>query len=191
MKIILASKSPRRKQLMDQAGFEYEILVSKFDEKVDEKLSLEDKSKEIAYQKAKDIFENTQGDRVIIGADTMIVLEGKQYGKPKDRKDAIQMLRTLQGKKHSVYTGLAVLIEKDGKYKEYKELHQSNIYLKKMSDEEIENYIDCEMPFDKAGSYGIQTSFIVYIERFEGNYDVIVGLPVGRVYDILKENEIE
>ena len=190
MKIILASKSPRRKELMDLAKFEYEILVSNFDENVDKNLSLEEQSKEIAYGKAKDIFENTQGDRTIIGADSLVILDGKQFGKPHDRQEAVEMLLALQGKKHTVYTALSILIENKGKYKEYKELHKSDVYIKKMSYKEIVNYVDSEEPFDKAGSYAIQSCFAVFIDKIEGDYTTIVGLPIGRVYEILKENNI-
>lgn len=190
MKIILASQSPRRKELMDLAKFDYEVLVSNFDEKVNPKLSLEDQSKELAYGKAKDVFDNTQGDRAIIGSDTLVILGERQLGKPKDRDEAINMLKDLQGRSHTVYTSLAILIEEKGQYKEYKELEKTRVFVKKMSDEEIENYVDSEMPFDKAGSYAIQSCFAVFIDRIEGDYPTIIGLPINRIYSIFKENDI-
>ena len=190
MKIILASQSPRRKELMDLAKLDYEILVSDFDEKVNTNLPLEEQSKELAFGKAKAVFDNTQGDRAIIGSDTLVILGEKQLGKPQNREEAIKMLQNLQGRSHFVYTSLAVLIEEKGEYKEYKELSKARVFIKKMSDEEIINYVDSEEPFDKAGSYAIQSSFVVYVEKIDGDYSTIVGLPISRLHSILKENDI-
>ncbi|MGN1299143.1 MAG: Maf family protein [Candidatus Scatovivens sp.] len=190
MKIILASKSPRRRELMNLGRFEYEILVSDEEEKFDENLSIEEQSKKLAYSKAKIIFDNTQGDRAIIGADTIVVNNNEIYGKPKDRQDAIRMLKNLQGKEHKVYTSIAVLIEKSGAYKEYNELHETKIFVKKMSDYEISKYITDTNPYDKAGAYAIQGEFSLFIEKIEGSYTNVVGLPIERIYEILKENGI-
>ena len=191
MKIILASASPRRKELMDLAKFDYEILASDFDEKVDENLSLEEQSQEIAYGKAKDIFRNTQGDRCIIGADTLVILDGKKMGKPQGREEAFEMLNNIQGRSHEIYTSLAVLIENNGNYKEYKELCKARVWVHKMSYKEIQKYIDSDEPFDKAGAYAIQSEFGVFIDKIDGNYNTIIGLPIDRIYQILKENNIE
>ena len=190
MKIILASASPRRKDLMDSAKFDYEIIVSHFDEKVNTNLTLEEQSKEIAYGKAKEVFERTQGDRAIIGADTLVIVGGKPFGKAKNREEALQMLEALQGKTHSIYTSLAVLLEQQGNYKEYKELYEVKVSVKEMTKEEIENYIDTENPFDCAGAYMIQGAFAVFVEKIEGDYPTALGLPINRVYDILKENDL-
>jgi len=190
MKIILASASPRRRELMDLAKFDYEVLVSNYDEKVDLTLTLEEQSKELAYGKAKDVFENTQGNRAIIGSDTLVILGERKLGKPQNREEAINMLKDLQGRSHTVYTSLAVLIEENGQYKEYKELEKTRVFVKRMSDKEIENYVDSEMPFDKAGSYAIQSCFAVFIDRIEGDYPTVIGLPINKVYSILKENNI-
>lgn len=190
MKVILASSSPRRQDLMSLAKIEYEIMVSNFDENVDKNLSLEEQSKEIAFGKAKDVFENTQGDRAIIGSDTLVIVDGKQFGKAKTREEAIQMLQELQGRAHSIYTSIAVLIEENGKYKEYKELHEVKVFVKKMTDEEIENYVDTEKPFYCAGAYAIQGFFAVFIDKIEGDFPTALGLPINRIYSILKENNI-
>lgn len=188
MKIILASQSPRRKELMSLAGFDYEILVSNTDEKVDENLSLDEQSKLIAFEKAKTIFDNTQGDRAIIGSDTMVALGNEVFGKPKDREDTIAMIQKIQGRSHTVYTSLAVLIEDKEEYKEIIKLSKVDVYVKKMTQEEIEEYVDTEEPFDKAGAYAIQSSFCKFVEKIYGDYYSVVGLPIGKVYDILKEN---
>lgn len=190
MKIILASASPRRRELMNLGRFEYEVLVSDIDETRNTTLSIEEQSKDLAYQKAKIIFDNTQGDRAIIGADTLVVKDNKVYGKPEDREEAISMLRELQGKKHYVYTSIAVLVENRGKVKEYNEVHKTAIYVKPMNDLEIAEYVANEMPYDKAGAYAIQSSFAVYIDRIEGNYTSVIGLPIQRIYEILKENGV-
>ena len=190
MKVILASGSPRRKDLMDLAKIDYEVLVSDFDENVNENLKLEEQSKEIAFGKAKDIFEHTQGDRAIIGADTLVIADGKPFGKAKSREEAIQMLKELQGKSHFIYTSLAILIEEQGKYKEFKELYQVKVFVREMSDEEIEKYVDEERPFYCAGAYAIQGVFAVFVDKIEGDYPTALGLPINRVYTILKENNI-
>lgn len=190
MEIILASSSPRRKDLMDLAKIDYEIIPSRFDEKVDPNLSMHEQSKEIAYGKAKEVFENTQGNRAIIGADTLVIVNGKQFGKPKTREEAIGMLKELQSKMHSIYTSLAILIENQGNYKEYKELHEVKVFVRTMSDQEIEHYVDSEQPFYCAGAYAIQGFFSVFVEKIEGDYPTALGLPINRVYQILKENDI-
>ena len=190
MKIILASKSPRRRELMNLGRFEYEILISDEEEKIDETLTIEEQSKKLALDKAKIIFDNTQGDRAIIGADTIVVNNNEIYGKPKDRQDAIRMLKNLQGKTHRVYTSIAILIENNGEYKEYNELHETKITVKSMSDYEISRYITDTNPYDKAGAYAIQGEFALFIEKIEGSYTNVVGLPIERDYEILNENGI-
>ena len=190
MRIILASQSPRRKELMDLAEFNYEILPSNSKESWNDNLSIEENSIEIGYQKAKTVFDNTQGDRVVIGSDTIVVKGNQVYGKPKTRDEAIKMLLDLQGSKHTVYTSLSVLIEDRGEYNEYKETVSSDVYVKKMETSEIINYIDTYDVSDKAGAYAIQSKFAVYIEKIDGDYNTILGLPINRLYDIFKENEI-
>lgn len=189
MKIILASGSPRRREIMELAGIDYEIMVSNVDETFEEGLTIEEQSKRLAFIKAKAIFDNTQDDRVIIGSDTMVVKGDKIYEKPKDRADAIRMIKELQGTRHTVFTSLAVLIEEHGNYKEYVEISQVDVYFKRITDKEIEDYVDFEQPYDKAGAYAIQSSFCKFVEKIYGDYYSVVGLPISRLYDILKEND--
>ena len=191
MKIILASKSPRRKALMDLAGFDYEILISDVDETINEEMSLEEKSKEIAFRKAKSIFDNTQGDRIIIAADTLVIKDNEAFGKPKTRQEAISMLKKLQGAMHKIYTSLVVLVENKGEYKAYKELFPVEAFEKNIDTNEIENYVDVNFDdvYDKAGAYAIQGRFSIFIDKIIGNYSSALGLPIQRVYDILKEND--
>ena len=190
MKIILASKSPRRRELMNLGRFEYEILVCEDEEKFEENLTIEEQVKKVAFNKGKIIFDNTQGDRAIISADTIVVKDYEILGKPTDRQDAIRMIRKIQNGDHKVYTAIAVLIEKNGEYKEYNELHETVVTVKKMDDYEIIKYIDETNPYDKAGAYAIQGQFALFIEKIKGSYSSVVGLPIERVYEILKENEI-
>lgn len=190
MKVILASQSPRRAALLDLAKVDFEVMPSNYEENLKLGFDVEEQVKELAYGKALDVFNNTQGDRTIIGADTIVVKDNKIYGKPKDRTEAIKMLRELQGDYHIVYTSLCILIEYHDEYKEYKELSKNIIKVAPMTDTEIIEYVDSENPYDKAGSYAIQSYFSRYIEKMEGNYMSVIGLPIDKVYKILKENEI-
>ena len=187
MKVILASKSPRRKELMDLLGINYEIMVSEADEMVEEGLSLEEQSKKLGYIKAKNVFDKTSGDRAVIGSDTLVVKDGRLFGKPKDKEDAINMLNTLKNDKHQVITSLAILIEKDGKYEECLEYDITDIYVSDITQEEIEEWLETGKAYDKAGSYAIQLEFSKYIEKIEGSYNAVVGLPINKVYQILKK----
>lgn len=114
MRVILASGSSRRKELLKSIIQDFEVIVSNSDESFQEGLTIEEQSKRIAYLKAKTVFDQTQGDRIVIGADTMVLKDGAIYGKPKDKEDAFQMLANLQNNMNEVITGISILIEKDG-----------------------------------------------------------------------------
>ena len=189
MKIILASQSPRRKELLALIVPKFEIIVSDEEETFNNTLSLEEQVTEIAYIKAKNVYDKTKGDRIIIGSDTIVTKNGKIYGKPKDRNHAKELIKELitGDKVHKIITGLSVLIEENGILKEYKTYDTVNVYLKNMTDEEIEKWIDTGNAMDKAGAYGIQNEFCVHVEKIEGNYTTALGLPTHKVYDIIKE----
>ena len=187
MKIILASKSPRRKELLDLLNLDYEIIVSDAEEILEDNLTIEEQVKKLSYIKAKTVFDKTSGDRIVIGSDTMVVKNNKIYGKPKDEEDAFNMLNELKNSKHEAVTGLAILVEKDGKYEEYIDYDMAEVYFKDMTDEEIKNWINTGKSLDKAGAYAVQDEFIVFIEKFNGNYSTVMGLPIHKVYDILKK----
>lgn len=188
MRIILASKSPRRKELLDQIKVEYEVIVSQVEEKLDPTLSIEEQVKHLSYQKAKAVFDKTTGDRMIIGSDTMVIKNKKQYGKPKDEEEAIKMLNELKNGKHQVITGLSILIEKEGQYKQEVDYDITEVTIKEMSDQEILEWVRSGNAFDKAGAYAIQGEFAKHIEKINGNYTTVVGLPIHKVYEILKNN---
>ena len=164
-------------------------MVSGVDEKLEEEQKLEKQVANLAYNKAKDIYEKTEGERIIIGSDTIVTKQGKIYGKPKSRKHAKQMIKEfLEGDKiHSIITGLCIIIQKNGEYKEIKTFDEVKVFLKDMSDKEIDKWLDTGLWVDKAGAYGIQNEFCVFIEKIEGNYTTVVGLPTHRVYDIIKD----
>lgn len=186
MRIILASQSPMRKELLKQMGLDFEVIVSNAEETMEDGLSIEEQAKKLAYIKAKRVFDITEGDRIVIGADTMIYKEGKVYGKPKDKQGAIDMLNDIKNTKHEAITGLAILIQKDGEYKEITDYDKTKVYLKDMTEKEILKWIEIGNPYNKAGSYAIRSPFCVFIDKIEGNITTVQGLPVHKLYDVIK-----
>lgn len=187
MKIILASKSPMRRALMDLITENYEVIVSNADETHVEELIIEEESKRLAYIKAKKVFDETSGDRIVIGSDTMIIKDGKVYEKPKDEEDAKRMLQELQGDKYEAITSLCVLVEKKEEYKEYIDYDKTTVYLKPISDEEIDKYIKTGEALNKAGAHNAQGKFCVFVDKIEGTPTTIGGMPMHKLYDILKK----
>lgn len=188
MKIILASGSPRRKELLGLIVPEFEVQVSGVDESLEEGLTPSEQVTRLAYIKAKDVFDKTDGDRIVIGSDTIVTKNGKIYGKPHSREHAKEMIKELISgdRMHSIETGLCILSEKDGVVRNYNTFDEAMVLLKEISDEEIERWIDTGHAMDKAGAYGIQNEFCVFVEKMVGNYTTIVGLPMHLVYDELK-----
>ncbi len=187
MKIILASQSPRRKELLDLLKIKYEIIPSKVNETLEEGLSIIEQSKRLAYIKAKEIFNKTEGDRIIIGSDSMVIKDGKIYGKPKDEQDAINMIKQLNNSSHQVITSLCVMIQDNGQFKEYLDYDIAKVYLNDMTQNEIEKWVKEGKALDKAGAYAIQSEFCIYVNKIEGNYTTIVGLPMHKLYSAIKE----
>lgn len=188
MKIILASKSPRRKELLELMGIkDFEIIVSNADESIEEGMPIQEQSKKIAYSKAKAVFNETQGNRIVIGADTLVVKEGKLYGKPNTEEEAFSMLKELQATKHQVITSLCVLKEENGEYTEYLDYDVTNVELKEITDAEIKKWIASGHAMDKAGAYSIQEEFAVHVKGIEGSYHTGIGLPISKLYNVIKE----
>ena len=158
MKIILASSSPRRKELLKLIVPEFETIASNIEEKLKEGITPKEQVSRLAYIKAKDIYEKTKGDRIIIGADTLVTKNGKIYGKPKDRNNAKQTIQELlEGDRtHNIITGLCVITDINGEYKENNITDEVKVFFKNMSDNEINRWIDSGNSMDKAGEYGIQ-----------------------------------
>lgn len=188
MKVILASQSPRRKELLKLIVPNFEVMVSNEEEKLNSNLSIEEQVMEIACTKAKNVYNRTNGDRVVIGSDTVVTKNGKIYGKARNRNHAKEMIKELiQGDRtHEIVTGLCVLIEQKGELKEYKTYDGVKVYLKDITDEEIEKWLDTGNAMDKAAAYGIQNEFCVHVEEIEGNYTTALGLPTHKLYDIIK-----
>lgn len=190
IKIILASASPRRKELLEQIGVDFEIAVSDKETAIDGGDPIEE-CRTQAYNKAVDIVEKSRlkyGDKdfVVISADTIVAIEGKILGKPKDKSDARQMLKTLSGRKHRVYTAVFVYNSLKDSYESFVE--DTPVEVASLSSEEIEDYLEKKEPYDKAGAYAIQGYFSRYIVGIEGDYYNVMGLPVGRLYrDYLKK----
>ncbi|MCM1039486.1 MAG: Maf family protein [Ruminococcus sp.] len=194
MKIILASASPRRKELLKQAGISFKTMPSTKDEKITGK-SPEQIVEELSYQKAVDICgqlsETMKEDFVVIGADTVVSCWNKILGKPKDKEEAFDMLWELQGKSHQVYTGVTLAwkyTDEPAMFYTFSECTDVTVF--PMTEEEIENYIDTGEPLDKAGAYAIQGRFAAYIQGICGDYTNVVGLPLGRLYQEMKQREL-
>lgn len=176
MKIILASSSPRRKELLTTAGVEFEIHVKEVDESVPEGTPPAEAAKMTAAKKAAAVA-NDFKNCVVIGADTIVVANGKILGKPKDKNDAVSMLKMLSGVEHEVITGVCII--KDQKTETFAQISKVKFY--DLTDEEIHTYVETLEPMDKAGAYGIQGLGCRLVERIEGDYFNIVGLPVAEV----------
>ena len=180
--MILASQSPRRKELLSLITSDFEIIPAKGKEILPENISPENAVLLLAEQKADEIFAEHK-NRVIIAADTVVAVDGKILGKPTDEADAFCMLKMLSGRIHSVFTGVCVIFE-NGERKTFAEHTEVEFY--PLSDEEIRAYIATGEPMDKAGAYGIQDYGALLVKRISGDYYNVMGLPVGRLSRVLK-----
>ncbi|WP_329383775.1 Maf family protein [Anaerofustis butyriciformans] len=180
--IILASKSPRRKEILSMLNFPFDVIVSDCDEEFNSLLSIEENIKNVAYQKALSVFKN-HNDSIVIGADTVVYLDNEILLKPKDKDDARNMLTKLSGKSHYVISGLCVM----NKDKVVKTFTKTVVTFKTMTNEEIEEYISTPEPYDKAGGYAVQGLASKFIKEINGDYFNVVGLSISTLYDILKE----
>ena len=185
--IILASSSPRRKELLELVGVPFTIQASYVNEEVSPDLTPPQVVEELALRKAADIAQNLEND-LVIGSDTIVVLDEQILGKPCDKQDAFAMLAKLQGRSHQVFSGVALV---DSKTKETLVAHQkTDVWMRSLTDEEIWAYIHTGEPMDKAGAYGIQGIGAINIERIEGDYFNVVGLPLVLLQDMLKKFNI-
>lgn len=183
MKLVLASKSPRRSDILKAAGFDFTVRVADADETIPNGTSPEDAVVLLSVRKAMAV-ERTE-DETVLGADTIVVLDNKILGKPQDREEAYNMLRSLSGRVHSVFTGVCV-IEK-GKTKTLCE--ETQVEFLPLTDEEIYTYIDTGDCYDKAGAYGIQGYASRFVKRINGDYFNVVGLPICAIYEKFFKNQ--
>ncbi|WP_294403642.1 Maf-like protein [uncultured Clostridium sp.] len=186
MKIILASASERRQELLHRLVDDFDIAVSSFDEStVPFEGDIDEYVKAVALGKAADIRKSINEDALIISADTIVTQGNRILGKPKDKQDALEMLQCLQGKSHFVYSGIVVINTKTDVTKA--ESLSTKVTFSKISDKEILEYIETGEPLDKAGSYGIQGRGGVFVEGIEGCYYNVVGLPLNKLKSMLDE----
>lgn len=194
-KIILASGSPRRKELLSQIGLSFTVRVSEADEHTEETkpeklVCILSERKALAVWD--ELTEEEKKESILIGADTVVAVDDRILGKPADETEAFQMIKLLQGRSHQVYTGVTIL--RQGDLQPLKEgtstcsiqkkqfFEKTDVLVYSMSEEEITAYVKTGEPLDKAGAYGIQGSFAAYIQGINGDYSNVVGLPVGRLY---------
>lgn len=191
MRIILASASPRRRELLTQIGIPFEICVSDVEEKASSTVPAE-VVQELSRQKAEAVAEAVAAcQTLVIGADTIVACDGEILGKPKGAADAMRMLRLLSGREHEVYTGVTFVYDRgDGTQDIHTFYECTKVYFAPMTEEEIAEYVATGDPLDKAGAYGIQGFCARYITGISGDYNNVVGLPVGRMYQELKGMEI-
>lgn len=181
MHVILASQSPRRKELMGLFRIPFEIRVADISEAMDESADPAEQVAGVSGRKARAI--SREQTDVVIAADTIVVCQGQILGKPKDEEDACRMLRLLSGKSHQVMTGLTVLYGE----KEVSCTEITDVYFRPLTEKEIREYVRTGEPMDKAGAYGIQGGAALFVEKLAGNYYNVVGLPVCRLSQILEE----
>lgn len=183
-RLILASASPRRSQLMRQIGLKPEIMPSMADEDIKAE-GPEQMVRELSRIKAEEVAARYSEDTLIIGADTIVAVQGRILGKPASHREAVEMLMLLQGQVHQVYTGVAIVA---GGTKQVLSVfaERTDVSVYPMDEEEILRYTESGEPMDKAGAYGIQGKFAAYIQEIHGDYHNVVGLPVGRLYQELK-----
>ena len=187
-KLILASASPRRQQLMKDAGFTFEVRLKNVEEKYPQELHWENVPEYLSKVKASAFREELKADEVLITADTVVCIHDRILGKPADRKEAISMLQELSGNRHLVVTGVSVTTRTE----QLSFSSRTDVFFKRLSNEEIEFYVDTYKPFDKAGAYGIQ-EWIVYIgiERIEGSFYNVMGLPIQKLYETLRKLQFQ
>ena len=191
MKIILASNSPRRKELLHQIGLSFSTQPALGDEHSD-RTDPGEIAEDLSYHKAVEVAGNMEkkgiGEFTVIGADTVVSCFGHVLGKPADEADASRLLHMLQGGNHQVYTGVTIAWKYEGTEAMFTTFSEvTDVTLYSISDEEIEKYIKTGEPMDKAGAYGIQGLFAAYVQGICGDYNNVVGLPVGRLYQELKK----
>lgn len=187
-KIVLASQSPRRKEILERNRIPFTVFVTDTDETVAEPMSPSKLVEELSFRKANSAAAEFLGENVlIIAADTVVALDDEIFGKPEDEEDARRMLEKLSGKAHSVFTGVTLGYVEKGAVSYRKTVCETKVYFYPISREEISAYIQTKEPFDKAGSYAIQGIASKFVEKIEGDFDNVVGLPIFAIIEDLKK----
>lgn len=187
MEFVLASSSPRRQQLLSLTGLSFKVIVSQVEEDNAKDMPPQELAITHAREKALDVSNNICGDNIVIGADTIVVLDGKVFGKPTDKKDAAGMLAALAGREHTVISGVAVVKGQQV----LTGFCSTKVKFRQLSQEQIENYIATGEPMDKAGAYAIQGRGALLIEKIDGCYNNVVGLPLVKLAELLSMAGVE
>jgi len=182
--VVLASGSPRRRDLLTQIGLAFSVQISQADETIPEGMSPHLAVQTLSLLKAADVAKQVEKNAVVIAADTIVVLDGEILTKPKDEEDAAKMLARLSGREHSVLTGITVLRRRDGKSVSVTE--ETKVHFRALSEKEILSYVNSNEPLDKAGAYGIQGLGGLFVEKIEGDYYNVVGLPLCLLGNVLQ-----
>lgn len=189
-RILLASQSPRRRELLSQAGFVYEVEPSQVEEYTTRTIPWEIVM-ELSRQKALDISRRHKDpELLVVGADTIVAYGDRILGKPHSAEAAVEMLTLLQGSRHQVYTGVTLVWTEQGEERIHTFYEKTEVEFYPMSQEEIYRYVDTGDCMDKAGAYGIQTQFGIYIKGIHGDYNNVVGLPIAALYQEMKRNDL-
>lgn len=182
--IILASASPRRKELLKRIGLKFKVDPSNYEENISSELEPHELAKSLSLEKAK-LVAKKHMNALVIAADTFIVFEGKIVGKPRTETEAKEMLETISGRQHSVITGFTIIDTENNKA--LSKAVETKVYIRKLSSNEIDAYVESKEPLDKAGAYAIQGLGSVIVEKIEGDYFNVIGLPLGALTESLKE----
>lgn len=185
MKVILASASPRRKEILQNTKLNFDIQKSDIEEVILENESPEDMVVRLAYEKAYDVAQKNK-DKLVIGADTIVALDNEVLGKPKDKEEAYQMIKKLSNKTHKVITGISLINISHGMV--VNDYVVSLVTFKDLSEDSIKDYINTNESLDKAGAYGIQGYGALLVDNIQGDYFNIVGLPISKLSDLLKDH---
>ena len=180
--MILASSSPRRKEICELLGLDFTVIPAENEIEIDKSIDPMEAVKLVALSKAEDVFSKHNND-IVIGSDTAVYCDNEFLGKPKDKDDAKRMLKMLSGKKHYVFTGVAV----KSKEKTVSFCEKAEVHFQKLTDEEIEWYVSTLEPYDKAGAYAVQGLSARFIEKINGDFYTVMGLPCHKLYEVLKE----
>jgi len=182
--LILVSASPRRRELLKRLGFQFEVKPADVDERAIEYKSPRELAMKAAYQKVLSKASELTPSSILVGCDTIVVLDGTVFGKPANADEALQMLRTLSGRRHSVISGVAV---KATPSSVLLDVEESYITFRGLSEREIREYVESGEPMDKAGAYAIQGGARAFVEKIEGDYWNVVGLPIHKLLDMLSQ----
>lgn len=188
--IILASASPRRAELLTQAGFTFTVVPSTVKETITE-TSPDKIVEDLAFQKADNVYRQIRKDYIgkdfcVIGADTIVYYDHEILGKPEDEQEAFDMLKLLSDRTHQVFTGIAIILKTQGEKQTHLLYERTDVTFYPISDYELKDYIATGDCMDKAGAYGIQGPFAVHIKEIHGDYNNVVGLPIARLYQTLR-----